>query len=84
MPPGSKVLEAELGKTVDQLWQRDQANLTVNKVRAIVAKKLKLEEDFFVQEDWKARSKNLIKKRVVRYKLGSPKSSLFAPARVAV
>jgi hypothetical protein len=65
MAPGAKVLEAELGKTVDQLWFGDADRLTVNYVRTVVAKKLKLDEDFFLQEAWKARSKQLIKKRVV-------------------
>jgi hypothetical protein len=65
MAPGAKVLEAELGKAADQLWHGDRDNLTVNNVRASVAKKLKLESDFFVHGEWKQRSKEVIKKRVV-------------------
>ncbi|KAK3349012.1 hypothetical protein B0T25DRAFT_591549 [Lasiosphaeria hispida] len=59
--PSNKALEAELVKTVDQIYNsEDKDRLTVNHVRQLVENKLKLGEGFFKAGDWKAKSKQII------------------------
>ncbi|KAK0729621.1 hypothetical protein B0H67DRAFT_474084 [Lasiosphaeris hirsuta] len=56
-----KALEAELVKTIDQLYNSDKRDqLTVNNVRRLVEKKLELGEGFFKEGNWKAKSKKII------------------------
>lgn len=67
MAPSAKALEKALANAVRELWdspQRDQLSVTLARKHA--EKSLDLETDFFLQGDWKAQSKSIIRDLVVR------------------
>jgi len=54
-------IATELQSTVERIYQSDDRDqLSVNYVRQVVEKKLKLEEGHLKDGDWKARSKQII------------------------
>jgi hypothetical protein len=59
-------LTFELGEIVREIYKANREELTVNLVRSLTEKRLGLEEGFFKDEAWKARSKQIIKETVVR------------------
>lgn len=66
MAPKKATIEKELAETVRRVYnsaQRDE--LTVNYVRQEVEKKLNLDEGFFKEGDWKAKSKEIIHETLV-------------------
>ena len=64
--PTGTALERSLADMVRLIWQSDEkADLSVNLVRQRVEEDLDLGEDFFKADDWKARSKQVIKEAVV-------------------
>jgi len=52
-------------KAVREIWKNDRDQLTVNYARQVAEKKLGLEEGFLKEDDWKAKSKQLILEEVV-------------------
>ncbi|PFH57685.1 hypothetical protein XA68_14695 [Ophiocordyceps unilateralis] len=64
MPPSAKELEKALIDGTCQVYSTDPDVITVNRVRRHVEQKLDLEEDFFGGDEWKHKSKTLIKEYV--------------------
>jgi hypothetical protein len=58
--PSEDALEQELRDAVRRIYQQDKSTLTVNAARQAVVTKLKLKDDFFRGDDWKARSKQIV------------------------
>ncbi|KAK3385686.1 hypothetical protein B0H63DRAFT_186533 [Podospora didyma] len=57
-----KALEAELESTVRRIYHGpDKDQLTVNYARQVVEKKLKLQDGFLKEGEWKGKSKDIIK-----------------------
>ncbi len=65
MAPSPKELEEALIAGTHRVFTADPDTTTVNKVRHHVEEKLGLGEGFFASDDWKQRSKALIKEYVV-------------------
>lgn len=63
-PPAKKIEQALLDGTYE-VYSEAPDDTTVNKVRKHVEEKLSLKDGFFSTGNWKAKSKNLIKDRVV-------------------
>lgn len=64
--PSEKELAAELAKTVREIYASgEHEGLTVNFVRSRAEEKLGLTAGFFKSEEWKTKSKELIKDTVV-------------------
>lgn len=64
--PSTKTLEAELISTVSGIYNSEARHeLSVNLVRQRVESKLGLKDGFFKEEDWKSKSKEIIKNTVV-------------------
>lgn len=62
MPPSADRLEDTLRSAVEEVYRSEnQNNLTVRFVREKVENELGLDQGFFLQPDWKDRSKHLIK-----------------------
>ncbi|OLN96173.1 hypothetical protein CCHL11_03314 [Colletotrichum chlorophyti] len=61
MAPSDKKLEAELLKTVRDVFKKDSNQLSVNCVRKHVEENLGLDDGFFSSQKWKNKSKTLIK-----------------------
>jgi len=72
MAPSVKAIVAKLRATVEETYSDDQKNdeskLTVKYVRTKVESELGLEEGFFVTEEWKEKSKTLIKEHAVSHR----------------
>lgn len=66
MAPSAKKLEAALVAATNTVFQAEPDATTVNKVRKQAEIDLDLDENFFTSTEWKSKSKNLIKERVVR------------------
>ena len=49
------------------MFKSDPESLTVRKVRAQVVENLDLEENFFTEENWKGKSKDVIQKLAVSF-----------------
>ncbi|KAI5467074.1 hypothetical protein BGZ63DRAFT_476946 [Mariannaea sp. PMI_226] len=64
MAPSAKKLEEALLDGTFEVYSTTPDETTVNKVRKHVEEKLGLEEGFFLDTKWKAKSKTLIKARV--------------------
>lgn len=71
MAPSAKKLEEALLDGTYEVYQVDPEETSVNKVRKHVEEKLSLEDGFFSNEKWKAKSKKIIKQRVVSHTLNS-------------
>lgn len=65
MGPSVKELEAALIEGTYQVFSTDPDATTVNAVRRHVENSQGLEDEFFLSEEWKQRSKNVIKEYVV-------------------
>jgi hypothetical protein len=65
MAPSAKKLEAALIDGTCEVFKVEPDATSVNKVRKQVEEKLGLEDGFFQSEEWKSRSKSLIKHYVV-------------------
>jgi len=66
MAPSTKVLEGKLRTAVDEVFNSDiRDQLTVRLIRNKVEEELELEDGFFVQEEWKEKSKRIIKEWAV-------------------
>lgn len=65
MAPKASVIEAELTKSVRELFATDRDNLTVNTVRKNVEDKLGLDDGFLRSGQWKTKSKDMITGSVV-------------------
>lgn len=64
--PSEKELAAELAKTVREIYASgEHEGLTVNLVRSRTEEKLGLSAGFFKSDEWKIKSKELIKDTVV-------------------
>ena len=64
VPHEKEVLDA-LRTTTISVFKTDPDSLTVRKVRAQVVDALDLEDDFFAEEKWKAKSKDFIQELAV-------------------
>lgn len=65
MAPSAKALKEALIEGTCDVFKLEPDTTSVNKVRHHVEEKLGLEEDFFSGEDWKQKSKEVIKEYVV-------------------
>ncbi|RDA92717.1 hypothetical protein CP533_1401 [Ophiocordyceps camponoti-saundersi (nom. inval.)] len=75
MPPSAKELETALIDATCHVYKTDPDAISVNSVRRHVEKKFDLEVDFFASDEWKSRSKTLIKEYVDKLLDGwTPKS----------
>ncbi|XWW92536.1 hypothetical protein V2A60_000459 [Cordyceps javanica] len=64
MPPSAKALEQALIEGTCDVFKLEPDTTSVNKVRHHVEEKLNLADDFFSSEDWKQKSKEIIKEYV--------------------
>lgn len=65
MAPKATALEAALKNAVRNLYEEVGDQISVNAVRKQAEDEMGLDEGFFVSEDWKARSKTIIKEAMV-------------------
>lgn len=65
MPPKQRDIEEALKYGTYEVFKADPDATSVNKVRQHVELKLSLEEGFFSDEEWKQKSKEIIKECVV-------------------
>lgn len=65
MAPAKEIEEALMYGTLE-VFTADPDSTTVNKVRQHVEEKLSLDQGFLSNDDWKGKSKELIKEYVVR------------------
>jgi len=65
--PDKSALEKELRDAVRRIYLKDKLQLTVNFARQAVEEKLKLEDGFFRQGDWKLQSKEVIHDALVSF-----------------
>ena len=65
MAPSAKKIEQALVDGTCAVRRAEPDGTSVNKVRRHVAAELGLDEDFFVSDQWKAKSKTIIKATVV-------------------
>lgn len=65
MAPSAKALKEALIEGTCAVFKLEPDATSVNKVRHHVEQKLSLEEDFFSGQDWKQKSKEIIKEYVV-------------------
>ena len=66
MAPKKATIEKELVDTVRRIYKTgNEDQLTVNFVRQAVEKKLKLEDDFLKEGEWKSKSKEIIHNTLV-------------------
>ena len=70
MAPSAKNLEAALVEATNKVFLADPDNTTVNKVRKQAEEDLDLEEGFFANEEWKSKSKSIVKEHVVSFPRG--------------
>ena len=64
-PPTEKKILAALRAATLSIYEEDKANLTVKSVRNKVTAELDLSPAFFVEGEWKAKSKESIKSYAV-------------------
>jgi hypothetical protein len=70
MAPSVKALEAKLRKVVEEVFHSEEKDLlSVRLVRDKVTDALGLEQGFFTSEEWKEKSKTLIKELAVSQSL---------------
>jgi hypothetical protein len=69
MAPSNDEIEQALLDATYQVYQAYPDETTVNKVRKQTEENLSLEDGFLASDDWKKKSKELIKQRVVRFTL---------------
>ena len=81
MAPSTKELEIRLRKAVEKAYKLDPDSLTVKKVRTQVESDLGLEDGFFTSEDWKDKSKALIKDWAVSELVGFPRPIVLTNIR---
>lgn len=65
MAPKEKAVLDALRKATKSIYKSDPNSLTVRRVRQQVQEDLDIDEDFFANEEWKAKSKELIQKVAV-------------------
>jgi hypothetical protein len=65
MAPSNDEIEQALLDATYQVYKYDPDDTTVNKVRKQTEENLGLEDGFLSSDDWKKKSKELIKQRVV-------------------
>ncbi|KAK3998022.1 hypothetical protein QBC44DRAFT_47751 [Cladorrhinum sp. PSN332] len=74
--PSEAAISKELQKTVALVYEGpDRDQLSVNYVRQLVVKKLKLDEDYLKEGDWKAKSKQIIHEALTDVESKQPGSS---------
>lgn len=68
MAPSTKELTAALEHAVAEVYHSDkrEEELTVKRIRLRVEQELGLPEGFFIHEEWKEKSKNVIRGFAVR------------------
>lgn len=65
MAPSDKEIEDAILQGTCEVYENDPSDTSVNKVRKHVEEKLSLEDGSLSNGEWKTKSKNLIKQRVV-------------------
>jgi len=70
-PPADKKITAALRAATLAIFDSDRDSLSVKTVRNKVVEDLELDEKFFLEGEWKTKSKDLIKGYAVSYLLSS-------------